>query len=317
MHRFSIKTALAIAVAGTLFSAPASSQTWSAVTPPVTNHFTGVDFTNDSTGYIVTSSGKLLVTTSTGRFWKVYPVSTQPPLEDLCFLNAQVGYVCGRQGMVFLTTDSGASWYDRSPADADTAYWFLSIHFWTADTGIVVGMTRDPQAPFRGIVYRTTDAGQNWQRVNNPGTGLGDITVLTDGTVLIPSFNGILRSTDRGTTWTTQPHNLERPGRALALSDSLGILVGNAAMAARSVDGGQSWKPIELSIEAHFVATQFVGGDTALITATGGTVFESVDGGASFARYSLPTSANLFDIALTSTAVWIVGSHGAIFVRPR
>ncbi|MCF8370777.1 MAG: T9SS type A sorting domain-containing protein [Bacteroidales bacterium] len=139
--------------------------------------YTGVQFIDDTTGYVVG-----------------YPSYESPVPDSLIY------------GIVLKTNNGGSTW--------DTiidhgSYGFHGIHFPCRDTGYVVGYCIPPQ------IFKTVDGGLNWQTININVTNnalnsyifssvyfinctVGYLTTLNSGLT-----GSLLRTEDGGYTWST------------------------------------------------------------------------------------------------------------------
>lgn len=132
-----------------------------------------------------------------------------------------VGY-----GLIVRSTDEGQTW-TPAPIEGD---FFRGIDFPTADIGYVVGEY--------GAVYKTTNAGQDWQ-------------LCRAGSSVFASPNALLRD--------------------LAFRDAdEGFLVGTGGLVYRTTDGGKTWKKVEnLASGGDYNAVCITQGRAYLLGATG------------------------------------------------
>jgi photosystem II stability/assembly factor-like uncharacterized protein len=115
---------------------------------------------------------------------------------------------------------------------------FVSVP--TPYSGSYFGITGKPGAVLvfglRGNVYRSVDAGVNWNKVE-PGLSLSITagTVTPDGRIILVSQAGqVLVSTDDGASFTQQPQNRPAPVAA-ALAAAPGSLVVAGAQGLRQL----------------------------------------------------------------------------------
>ena len=88
---------------------------------------------------------------------------------------------------IFKTIDAGVTWVRKFSQSANDVIWLNNT------TAI---------APVGTSIYRSTDAGETWFVISNQiSTGLGDMSVLPNGTIVGVSDSGAAwRSTDGGLT---------------------------------------------------------------------------------------------------------------------
>jgi len=173
---------------------------------------------------------------------------------------------------LFLTTDGGASWRIRVSSN------WKDAKFKPGDGNVVY-------AAVGGALWRSVNAGENWSSVTIPVTGarivIGvtpanpDYVYLTQTRSTSPRiFNGLMRSTDSGATFTTMSttpniydYACDGSGTASQATYDLCIAVDrtNADVLYvgsintwKSTDGGATW-----SIKTHWVGSDFSSSPTA------------------------------------------------------
>jgi photosystem II stability/assembly factor-like uncharacterized protein len=171
------------------------------------------------------------------------------PFLDVWFDDEKVGYVVGAFNLVFRTDDGGAHWvpwFDRT--DNPKRYHLYAVRriggdlYLAGEQGIVLkldagaqrlrslrtpydgtyfGITGAPGSVLvfglRGNVYRTTDGGASWRKVETRiPVGLTGGTVTPDGRIVLASQAGhVLVSPDSGSTFG--PVAVDRPAPAAAV----------------------------------------------------------------------------------------------------
>jgi len=187
--------------------------------------------------------------------WRLLPNSPPQPSvarhDDVYFVNALRGWVVNGSGNIYRTTNGGATWetqfslsstYIRSVAFTD------SLHGWAG----TLAQAR--------LLYATTDGGVSWNQVFNiPNplpTGIcglwtvGDSVVYGSGKYSGPA--SVIRSTDRGATWTTFDMSIyaSRLVDCYFFSRDTGFVVGargpgtlntDAVVVLGTTNGGQTW----------------------------------------------------------------------------
>lgn len=164
--------------------------------------------------------------------WRVLP--TEPyngKQDDISFVDPDTGWYGNGLGRVFRTTDGGASWmkvWDK-PGTFVRALGFLD-----AENGFLgnVGVDYYPGVADRTPLYRTRDGGATWTAVEADGidkvAGICGIDILRTEHI----YQGELREN--------------------AIVHAAGRVGGPAALM-RSVDGGETWRVIDLSPHAGMI----------------------------------------------------------------
>ncbi|MFB0536885.1 MAG: hypothetical protein ACETWR_18125 [Anaerolineae bacterium] len=142
-----------------------------------------------------------------------------------------------------------------------------------------------------GDLYRSTDGGLTWTQVPYPTpifvTSLAlSPNLSNDGTLFAGTWDGLLRSTDHGDTWTPVNTGLGDLGiNALALSPAYPgdptLFAGTREGLYRSTDGGQSWNLTSLPAEhvgAVALSPAFAD-DGVVLAGTRNGVYKSTDRG--------------------------------------
>ena len=123
----------------------------------------------------------------------------------------------------------------------------------------------------------STDAGRSW-RVASRG-GQSDFHALTAGSTAVIGFDGVLRSSTDGTTWTTR--SIPAPPRTLAAAPTSGTLLATTeAGLLASSDTGATWRP--LSPPGTALAVTWADEKTIVIATTTGQLGVSSDAGATW-----------------------------------
>tara|TARA_R110002072_G_scaffold34706_3_gene103523 strand:+ start:99 stop:1337 length:1239 start_codon:yes stop_codon:yes gene_type:complete len=231
---------------------------WSAI-------FTGgpylrsIEFIDDSVGFAGSLDSSFYMTANGGATWINIHNRLPSPALEICGLSIptdSVIYGCGvysQPAYIVKSTDRGNTWttIDMSPYASS----LVEIHFLSADTGFVCGQA--DSLSDGGIIFYTTDGGQNWQSVYKTFTNLDYIWKIQspDGVNYFASVSSVpsagnttfLKSTDGGMTWTqgvvdTTWHDIQMIG----FLDSLKGWTGGRDHLFETVDGGATWNTVTI-----------------------------------------------------------------------
>ncbi|WP_166365737.1 WD40/YVTN/BNR-like repeat-containing protein [Pseudomonas akapageensis] len=184
------------------------------------------------------------------------------PFLDVWFENERVGYIVGAFNLIFRTDDGGVTWtpwLDRTENPSALNLYALrpvgSDLFIVGEQGLVLkldsatqrfnatplpykgtffGITGKPGAllvfGLRGTVYRSVDAGANWNKVDlGLPLSITASTVTPDGRIILLSQAGhVLVSTDDGASFKLQPQNGLAPVAAAQVSASGALVLAGA-----------------------------------------------------------------------------------------
>ena len=197
------------------------------------------------------------------------------PFLDVWFRDARFGYAVGAYGMLYRTENGGASWE------------IAVEHIENLDRYHYYAMVRDNEGRLflsgeAGLLYRSTDEGRHWQRLDPGYDGsLFGLLTTADGAVLAFGLRGnILRSEDAGETW--RPVSVEDDPRqglygGTRLVDGTLVLVGAGGVVLHSVDNGRSFSSSALEGAVTLSAVTGRGPDDLRIVGMEGVTVYGVD----------------------------------------
>lgn len=168
---------------------------WVTLKTGTSEQLWGLWFQSRKIGFAVGSNGIILRTTNGGTVWDEIPSGVNNLLYDVVFTPSGKGFASG-SNILLQTENGGDSWSPvtgfpfKAPAD-----WIRSMRFLDDNNGFACADI--------GRIYRTTDGGNSWERLNSPTTeALFDIDFLDHDHGLICGFNGtILRTSNGGDAW--------------------------------------------------------------------------------------------------------------------
>ncbi|HSW56316.1 MAG TPA: YCF48-related protein [Ignavibacteriaceae bacterium] len=196
----------------------------------------------------------------------------QSQFEDLYTVNSSSKEIKIKNSV----NDMNEEWIELHPKVPRVNYW--AVHFTNKDTGVAVGE--------QGAVIRTTDGGDKWLNVNTPFKktfrGIGG---NKDGRIIAAGDSGIIiLSIDCGENWQLiQSGTSERLWNLQMINDELGWVVGEGAVALKTVDGGFTWISQVTPLAGYpFYDVSFLDSLFGYITAWGGQILRTTDGGVSW-----------------------------------
>jgi photosystem II stability/assembly factor-like uncharacterized protein len=333
-----MRLALVTIVGGLAFVAPQ----WQPQTSGVTTTLRGVSAVSDRTAWASGAGGTILRTDDSGATWRqlTIPGSARLDFRDVDGVGDRVAYALsignGESSRIYKTIDAGASW-SLQFTNRDPKAFFDAMAFWNADRGIAFSDSIDGQL----VILRTDNGGKSWDRVTPDGLPPAlenegafaasgtNIAVYGDDHVWIgtgaAAVSRVLRSTDRGRTWTAAATPLHAGPSAgifsVAFRDALrGIVVGgdyklendandNAAITS---DGGRTWTLIRGLSGFRSVVRYLPGAKTSTILAVGPNGADySTDNGKTWLRIEGP-GFHTFSFAPSGRFGWAAGAEGRI-----
>lgn len=295
---------------GTIFKTMDGGRTWLKLS--ISNNaadFNCVQFVNSLVGYIGDAKGKLFKTINGGLSWVAQTTSITTSINTVFFTDANTGWFAGMGGVLKKTTDGGASWTTQT---SGTTANINSLFFLSANNGWFT---------INSSVVKTTNGGANWSVVNAAQTYAFQIFFTDANTgwlTNLASTNTLQKTTDGGTSWTSQysgPTN-NRFGSVSFISSSIGFASGhNVGEILKTTNGGGAWNVVNKNFEPNNnYAVSFVPSTLdGWMVGNSGIVLKSTDGGVKYTAQTSGTTSLLTGVcALSSTVAWFTGSGGII-----
>lgn len=233
----------------------------------------------------------------------------------------------GDSGLVMRSSDGGSTWERETVPDATALFGVAMVQ----DRTVVVGQQGaiHVHSPDKG--WKKVESGTKERLLNLAGNSKGLL-------VAVGAFGVVIRSTDAGETWQkAQPDWLnigdkEAGGGGLSgaagepsmyavevLENDTVFIAGELAFIVKSENGGQDWQLVnQAKASADTIAPtinslDFKGNGVGYAAGQSGLVLKTSDSGQSWQKLDVPTTSNLLSIAgLDSGAVVAVGMRSAL-----
>lgn len=185
----SIQNAFAVGDAGVILHTTDGGASWNPQKSGSSEKLFGVWGTGKEV-FVVGSNGVILHSADSGKTWKAQNSNTGVLLYAVWGRSAKEVYAAGREGTLLATTDGGASW---STLKSGTKAHLRAISG-GKDSVVVVGEG--------GAILQSTDG----KSFSSRGSGKEKLRAVfrSDQGYLACGEASLLRSTDKGETWTTQ-----------------------------------------------------------------------------------------------------------------
>lgn len=184
--------------------------------------------------------GTILRSTDSARTWQATAAPASATLTGVSFApDAKHGWAVGHDALILATTDGGQTWQKQWQGESlgDS---FLDVLAVDEKHVIAVGAF--------GLYLSTADGGHTWtqRRLLDDDYHLNRLTRGPSGTLYLAGEHGtLLRSTDRGATWTPidSPYDGSFYG-ILPLGEHELLAHGLRGRLYHSTDDGESWSPL-------------------------------------------------------------------------
>jgi photosystem II stability/assembly factor-like uncharacterized protein len=282
----------------------------------------------------------MFVSSADGKEWEDVQIAEGVSLRAMAFPDENRGIVAGRTrtGNVLYATRDGGKTFEK--LESDLPEFITDFAFRDARTGWVVGGSDRSKDGFWRF---TTDGGRTWNerdsvafripaRKLNAIAGFGEqLLVAVGGQVELnlvgPSARsllyqkrrgGVLRSEDAGLSWDVQdagnPEGSELQDVEFVDAKN-GWVVGDGGFAARTTDGGATWKKLDTGTTLRLLAVDALSADTAFIAGERGTILSTNSAGERFTPLATGTERDIRDLAMKDERTGCAVGQGGTILR--
>lgn len=273
-----------------------------------------LQFVDDSIGYACGgdkwTKGVRLYTRDGGTTWSGADSIFNAAAYSLCFLNASTGYIAGNVSNIALTTDSGLTF---TTAQSDYRP-ILDIAFYNQLSGIKVG----GDGYSNGYIARTTDGGNQWQTFDITNA-INTVSYLDSNTIIAAGFGVVYKSTDAGANFNPLNVRGDQFTSVSVVSKELFFIAGYNGSIIKTTNGGNSFqilKPgnVPFSNREHFRCIDMYDSQHGLAGGDAGLLYYTNNGGDSWKKVKSFTHVNIRQLQMRSpNAAYAAGDEGKIF----
>jgi photosystem II stability/assembly factor-like uncharacterized protein len=307
-----------------------------------------IEFSDNNTGYILFSNGKIFKSTNCGVNWfqLTGTILTGYGCEEIRFPSTDTGYVSySSPNKIFKTTNRGITW---DSVVTNSTLWASSLDFINSKTGFAAGyggkvikttngglswnqLTLDTNIPVydicmidsqyafltgdKGTIYKTIDYGNNWNNISHGNRNwLFDIYFIDLNTGIAAGDGLILRTTNSGLNWNIVFSDNVRNFRSIFFIDNnTGFAAGNNWIF-KTNNGGANWSWQNTNLADNFYSIFFINQNTGYLAGDSGRVLITTDQGISWSLFVRFNANYLFNVYFyNSQTGFVLGELGKIY----
>ncbi|MFZ5457585.1 MAG: WD40/YVTN/BNR-like repeat-containing protein [Pseudomonadota bacterium] len=217
----------------------------------------------------------------------------------------QVAWAAGTGGKIVRTDDGGRTWHRQNTATYEN---LQGIAAWDAQHAVAAGN--------HGVILYTADGGNSWKAAQVPKSDnpnkLFRVHIFDGVAWAVGEFGSLLRSDDKGATWTRAMEEKDRAWNDICFRGQNGWLVGEFGTVMRTTDGGATWTENELENKVSLMGVEFRDDQNGVAVGLTGTLMVTSDGGATWRDVPPLTREHLLDIAWDENRWVAVGDKGVM-----
>lgn len=268
-------------------------------------------------GGVKNEVGYIYKTIDGGNTWTEIILEHDFGMHCLFFLNDTTAWLGGDYLHFYKTTDAGLTWEfqwlsDQVPENEEDRPVIRGIQFLDSENGYFVG----GEYYNSGVVYHTTDGGQNWTW-NFYENDLRDLHVLDCEQAMFCGHGLALESSNCDNQQTDLGLYNKFYVAVHQFDEENIVLAGNEGGIYRSSDGGESWNeivnPNSLLGRRAYINSMNFDGHIGFATGNDGLLLYSHDSGMSWEEYSLEGSPILLAVHSIGNKAWCSSIDGKIY----
>lgn len=242
---------------GKIFYSSNAGINWVEQNTGILNDIKDIDFINANTGYAIAweygsinpnfFGSIILKTTNGGQNWDAnYKIDTNIFYSKVSFINSQLGFLLGHPIGIVRTTDGGANWNKDHLDSNNLVYGFpiKNIKTFGSQFAVACGGFMD----LAGVMWRTTNAGQNWTSEGVAPEPLYAIHIFDSQNIIAVGGDyeygaSLVKSSDAGATWEYIPFDEFGIGFGISFRTATEgwICTSLGQKFIYTLDGGQRW----------------------------------------------------------------------------
>ncbi|MBP9191379.1 MAG: hypothetical protein KBF96_02400 [Ignavibacteria bacterium] len=247
-------------------------------------------FLNSMTGFCGSEEGRIYKTTDAGNSWNFVLSDGAIDITSMNFINANTGFGFGSGSVYVKTTDGGDNWYQSDYIGSSTS----SQYF---DAAVTPGGTIHAAGTY-GAMVRSTNSGIDFTYKASVTDGyVSDIEFINTTTgYAVTGYNhgDILKTTDAGTSWTSQITSYTTPIYGISFTSAeTGYLAGSISLY-KTTNGGAIWNTVYNSTTNEiFTDIVFTNVNTGYAIGSYGRQMKTTNAGSTWTPTAISSSGSL------------------------
>ncbi|MBF0276098.1 MAG: hypothetical protein HQK84_12780 [Nitrospinae bacterium] len=199
-----------------------NGNSWRQVAVPTNAMLTSVTYKNGEI-WAAGHESSIIYSPDAGKTWKLqyHDSKDSTPFFDIFFLNNSHGFAIGAYGLFLKTTNKGKTWERITLGDDD--FHLYSMTSSKSGALFIVGES--------GIIYKSVDSGNIWQKLNSPyqGSFFGILSTIQGRLYLFGQRGNLFTSEDEADSWEkVQTETKASLQGGVSLGNGNAYIVGNS-----------------------------------------------------------------------------------------
>ncbi|MFN8207891.1 MAG: YCF48-related protein [Bacteroidales bacterium] len=297
----------------------------------LTNYYTDeIIAINENNIWMHGRNGEVARTIDGGQTWDTVSLRLSPesyfgPMFAIDSLTAWLVVSQGDLG-IYKTVDGGLSWNKQNAGFTESSFPDL-VYFWNKDEGFVLGDKDYSNLNYLEI-YTTTDGGDSWTRVAqdnlpaqvNATVNTKKVMSVYKDTVWISATEGyMLRSTDKGKTWTALDAPVTNQLGGIVFLNGKEGLFSPFTSGVKSLfithNGGETWNTLTTNVTVNNYYQQFslIPGTQTIVMTDNNSLYFSTDKGTSWNKSDILYPFLYGIAAVNHNLLWATGGFNHVY----
>lgn len=240
---------------------------------------------------LVGNAGYIVKSTNQGNSWSVPFAGVKADFITMDLESATYLLLGGRAGEFFVTTNGATTLIPRPIPEVESIH---SLEFWNTNYGFVTSSS--------GVVYRTSNAGQGWTKLQIPTTNAikGVHIFLPEFPYVVGDAGTIARSSgSSGNSWEVFGSNVSQTSESIndisAFDLQTAYAVGDGGKILWS-NNGSIWETIPSQTTENLNYTTRINGTTAYAVGDKGTALKTTDLGRTWSLQNTGIAENIYGV---------------------